>query len=137
MPHSRLDQNITKKICSFGDIGCFSGHPLKNLNAYGDSGFITTDNELFYKKAIPMRNHGLVDRNKVNNFGFLSRLDVLQAVILNHRIRNLNQTISKRRKNAKFYLKNLNRKKFFLIDEKKYQFNTYHTFVIQTQNRKN
>ena len=83
-----------------------------------------------------MRNHGLVDRNKVNNFGFLSRLDVLQAVILNHRIRNLNQTISKRRKNAKFYLKNLNRKKFFLIDEKKYQFNTYHTFVIQTQNRK-
>ncbi len=125
-----------KKSGSFGDIGCFSGHPLKNLNAYGDSGFITTDNELFYKKAISMRNHGLVDRNKVNNFGFLSRLDVLQAVILNHRIRNLNQTISKRRKNAKFYLKNLNRKKFFLIDEKKYQFNTYHTFVIQTQNRK-
>ena len=33
-----------KKSGSFGDIGCFSGHPLKNLNAYGDSGFITTNN---------------------------------------------------------------------------------------------
>ena len=125
-----------KKSGSFGDIGCFSGHPLKNLNAYGDSGFITTNNSFFYKKAVSMRNHGSVNRNKVHNFGYLSRLDVLQAAILNYRIKNLNQTISKRRKNAKFYFKNLDRNFFFLVDEKKYQFNTYHTFVIQVKNRK-
>ena len=68
-------------------------------------------------------------------FGFLSRMDVLQAGILNYRIKNLQNIINKRRKNANFYLKNLDREKYFLIDEKKYQFNTYHTFVIQVKNR--
>ena len=124
-----------KKSGSFGEIGCFSAHPLKNLNACGDSGFITTNSYSFYKKTLSMRNHGLVDRNLVKKFGFLSRMDVLQAAILNFRIKNLNKVISARRKNAKFYLKNIDRKKYLLIDEKDYQFNTYHTFVIQTKNR--
>jgi len=124
-----------KKSGSFGEVGCFSAHPLKNLNACGDSGFITTNNSLIYKKAMSSRNHGLVDRNIVKKFGFLSRMDVLQAAILNFRIKNLNKTISKRRENANFYLKNLDRNKYLLIDEKKYQFNTYHTFVIQTKKR--
>ena len=124
-----------KKSGSFGEIGCFSAHPLKNLNACGDSGFITTNSYYYYKKAISMRNHGLVDRNLVNKFGFLSRMDVLQAAILNYRIKKLDQTIFKRRKNAKFYLENLDRKKYTLIDERSYQFNTYHTFVIQTEKR--
>jgi len=124
-----------KKAGSFGEIGCFSAHPLKNLNAYGDSGFLTTNNYLFYKRALEMRNHGLVDRNVVKKFGFLSRMDVLQAAILNYRIKNLNKIISKRRDNAKFYFKYLDKKNYTLIHEKKYQYNTYHTFVIQTQKR--
>lgn len=120
---------------SFGDLGCFSAHPLKNLNACGDSGFITTNNYQFYKKAKTMRNHGLINRNKVKKFGFLSRMDTLQAAILNYRLKNLDFIISKRRENANYYLQNLDRKKYKLIDEKKYQFNTYHTFVIQTKER--
>ena len=62
-----------KKAGSFGEIGCFSAHPLKNLNACGDSGFITTNNYSFYKKALAMRNHGLVGRDVVKKFGFLSK----------------------------------------------------------------
>jgi dTDP-4-amino-4,6-dideoxygalactose transaminase len=84
-----------------------------------------------------MRNHGLVNRNIVKRFAFLSRMDVLQAAILNYRIKNLDFVISKRRDNAKYYLENLDRKKYKLVDEKKYQFNTYHTFVIQTKSRNN
>jgi dTDP-4-amino-4,6-dideoxygalactose transaminase len=64
-------------------------------------------------------------------------MDVLQAAILNYRIKNLNSVISNRRKNAQYYLENLDRKKYKLIDEKKHQFNTYHTFVIQVRNRNN
>ena len=122
---------------SFGEVGCFSAHPLKNLNACGDSGFITTNNFQFYSKAKIMRNHGLANRNIVKKFAFLSRMDVLQAAILNYRIKNLYFVISKRRDNAKYYLENLDRKKYKLINEKKYQFNTYHTFVIQTKHRNN
>jgi dTDP-4-amino-4,6-dideoxygalactose transaminase len=122
---------------SFGEVGCFSAHPLKNLNACGDSGFITTNNYSIYSRAKIMRNHGLINRNVVKKFAFLSRMDVLQAAILNYRIKHLNSVIYKRRNNAKYYLENLDRKKYKLIDEKKYQFNTYHTFVIQVNNRNN
>jgi dTDP-4-amino-4,6-dideoxygalactose transaminase len=62
-------------------------------------------------------------------------MDVIQAGILNFRLKKLNSTIIKRRENAKFYLKNLNRDHVYLVDEKNYQFNTYHTFVIQTERR--
>jgi dTDP-4-amino-4,6-dideoxygalactose transaminase len=122
---------------SFGELGCFSAHPLKNLNACGDSGFIATNNYQLYSKAKIMRNHGLVNRSIVKKFAFLSRMDALQAAILNYRIKNLNFIISKRRSNAKYYLENLDRKKYKLINEKKHQFNTYHTFVIQTKHRNN
>ena len=122
---------------SFGKIGCFSAHPLKNLNACGDSGFIVTNNSKIFKNAKILRNHGLEDRNLVNNFGYLSRMDVIQAAILNYRLKRLNQTIFKRRQNAKFFLKNLNGEFYKLIDEKKYEYNSYHTFVIQTSRRDN
>jgi len=126
-----------KKSGSFGEVGCFSAHPLKNLNACGDGGFLTTNNFSMYKKALSFRNHGLVDRNIVKKFGFLSRMDVIQASILNYRLKKLKETILKRRKNAKFYFENLDRKKYLLNDEKSYQFNTYHTFVIHVKNRYN
>tara|TARA_A100001015_G_C15004464_1_gene720006 strand:+ start:283 stop:1392 length:1110 start_codon:yes stop_codon:yes gene_type:complete len=120
---------------SFGEIACFSAHPLKNLNACGDAGFLVTNNFSFYKRAKKIRNHGLEDRNRINEFGFLSRMDVLQAAILNFRIKKLNSTNKKRRKNAEFYFKNINKDFYSLINEKKYQYNTYHTFVIQTHKR--
>ena len=120
---------------SFGKIGCFSTHPLKNLNAIGDGGILTTNDNRLYKAAKSMRNHGLENRNIVKKFGYLSRMDVLQAAVLNYRIKNLKSVINTRRNNAKFYLSNLDKKNFRVIDEKKYQFNTYHTFVIQTDKR--
>lgn len=120
---------------SFGKVGCFSGHPLKNLNGIGDCGFLTTNDKKIYNMAKSMRNHGLEDRNIVKKFGFLSRMDVLQAAVLNYRIKNLKKIIQSRRKNAEFYINNINRNKFKVIEEKKYQFNTYHTFVLQTDNR--
>tara|TARA_A100001011_G_scaffold376730_1_gene439637 strand:- start:872 stop:1975 length:1104 start_codon:yes stop_codon:yes gene_type:complete len=126
---------FNKPSGSFGEIGCFSAHPLKNLNACGDAGFLVTDNYNFYKKAKILRNHGLEDRNKVNHFGFISRMDIIQAAILNFRIKKLSNTVKKRRFNAQFYLDNLDRNFYFINDEKKYQFNTYHTFVVQTDKR--
>ena len=125
-----------KMAGSFGKVGCFSAHPLKNLNAAGDGGYFITNDYNIYKKAQEMKNHGSVSRNKVKKFGYLSRMDALQASILNYRLKNLNSTISKRRKNANYFLKHLDRKIYSLIDEKKYQFNTYHTFVVQVNNRR-
>ena len=122
---------------SFGKIGCFSTHPLKNLNACGDGGFITCNDRNIYERADNLRSHGLVNRNKSTEFGFVSRMDSVQAAILNYRLIRLDEYISKRRENAEFYFSNLNSNYVKLPYEKKLEFNTYHTFVIQVKRRDN
>ena len=94
-----------------------------------------TNNYTIYKKAKILRNHGLEDRNVVKNYGYISRMDVIQSSILNFRLKTLKNVIYKRRKNANFYLKNINKDFYKIINEKKYEYNTYHTFVIQTPKR--
>jgi len=124
-----------KQSGSFGKVGCFSTHPLKNLNSCGDGGFITTNEKTIYEKALLLRTHGLVNRDKSIFFGFVSRMDSLQAAILNYRLMHLKDVIMKRRENTKFYFNNLNDKYIKIPFEKKYEFNTYHTFVIQIDKR--
>ncbi len=120
---------------SVGSIGCFSAHPLKNLNALGDSGYLTTNNSKIARYIKDLRNHGMTQRNRIRNFGHVSRMDNLQAAILNFRLKNLNKIIKKRRENAKIYMKFLDKKHIFFPLETKKEFNTYHTFVIQVNKR--
>ena len=120
---------------SWGEVGCFSAHPLKNLNAAGDGGFLVTNNRRIYKHSKQLINHGMENRENVLNFGYVSRMDNLQASILNFRLKSLKKIIKQRRINFKIYLNNLNRKKIFFPLEKKNEFNTYHTFVIQVDKR--
>jgi dTDP-4-amino-4,6-dideoxygalactose transaminase len=120
---------------SFGKIGCFSAHPLKNLNACGDAGFLTTDNTDIAKQVQMSRNHGLADRNTVKKFGVVSRMDTLQAAILVYRLSHLTQTIERRRNNAALYKSLLDLSKVYIPEELEEEFNTYHTFVIQCEKR--
>lgn len=120
---------------SIGDIGCFSTHPLKNLNGCGDGGFLTTNDENICLEAITLRNHGMVNRNVVDKFGYVSRMDNIQAAILNYRLGKLDSIIQKRRKNAKAYFEGINGDSINLLEEKDFEYNTYHTFVIQTKQR--
>lgn len=120
---------------TFGDIGCFSAHPLKNLNAIGDAGYFVTNSKIISDLAKDLRNHGMTNRNKVKNFGYVSRMDNLQAAILNYRLGKLSDTINARRKNANLYFKLINQKNVFIPKETKKEFNTYHTFVIQVKKR--
>ena len=125
-----------KFVGSFGKIGCFSAHPLKNLNAIGDGGYLVTNDKIIANKVKSLRNHGIVDRNNVSTFGYVSRMDNVQAAVLNLRFKKLNQVIKIRRRNANLYFDNLkNLKNITLPYEKKDEFNTYHTFVILADNR--
>ena len=124
-----------KKSGSYGDIGCFSAHPLKNLNAMGDSGYLTTNSKKISEHIKNLRSHGMTNRNIVKNFGYVSRMDNLQAAILNFRLKNLKNIIVKRRRNADLYFKYLNKNNIYFVEENNKEFNTYHTFVIQVNNR--
>ncbi len=120
---------------TWGHIGCFSAHPLKNLNACGDAGFIVTDDDEVAAKVRSMRNHGLVDRNTVEKFGFVSRMDSIQAAILNYRLLRLDSVIEKRRQNVSQYIATLDPNHVFHPPEESQQFNSWHTFVIQVDDR--
>lgn len=92
---------------NFGDTGCFSLHPLKNVNVWGDGGVITTNNKKIYKKLILLRNHGLKNRNELEVFGHNSRLDTIQAAI-GYKMLDLVSNLTKiRRKNSFLYDKGL------------------------------
>jgi dTDP-4-amino-4,6-dideoxygalactose transaminase len=120
---------------SYGNAGCFSAHPLKNFNACGDGGFLATNDARIAAQAHSMRNHGLVDRNTVERFGSVSRMDTVQAAILRHRLTRLPHITERRRANAAQYARLLDRTSVFAPAEGSKEFNTYHTYVIQVDRR--
>lgn len=126
---------LNKHSGTFGDFGCFSAHPLKNLNALGDAGYLITNNKKHYERAKRLINHGIKFRGRVEEFGFVSRMDNIQAAILNFKLKSLNKIINLRRKNASYYQKYLNPKNLVIPKEDKGYFDTYHTYVIQVKNR--
>ncbi len=95
-----------EKAGSFGVTGCFSFFPAKILGAYGDAGALTTDDEALAKEAKDMREHYKYNPGK---YGFNSRLDELQAAILNVKIGHLNEMIARRDEVADIYNKTLTR----------------------------
>lgn len=91
-------------IVKYGDACTFSMHPLKNLNVWGDGGFILTNNFLLAKKLHLIRNHGLKDRNNCEVFAYNSRLDTIQAAVANYKLKyKLTNITNKRIKNAKLF----------------------------------
>lgn len=93
-----------KKTGSFGDVGCFSFMPSKNLGALGDAGGIVTNREDVYKKIKNLYNHGRDDNGYTHtNIGFTNRLDSLHAAILSLKLKYLNKRNEKRREIAGKY----------------------------------
>jgi len=94
-----------RRAGAIGDIGCFSLFPTKNLGAYGDGGFVLTDNGDVAQTIRLLRAHGAKPENKYNHLvlGVNSRLDSLQAAIVRVKLRHLDEFNAQRIKNAKYY----------------------------------
>lgn len=92
-----------KKVGSFGDAGCFSFYPSKNLGAYGDGGMITLKSSELADSIKGLRNHGSKGSYVHESVGFNSRLDEIQAGILLVKLKRLDEYNKKRRMNASFY----------------------------------
>jgi dTDP-4-amino-4,6-dideoxygalactose transaminase len=92
-----------KPVGSFGDIGCFSFFPTKNLAAYGDGGMVTTNSKALYELMLKLRVHGADTRYNHVLDGYNSRLDELQAAILNVKMRHIKKWLLARKKAADYY----------------------------------
>ena len=122
-----------KKVGALGDIGCFSFYPTKNLGGYGDGGMAVTNNEELDEKLRMLRNYGMKKQYHSLIRGFNSRLDELQAAILDVKLIRLDEWNEKRRRNARIYDRSL--ENVVKPIEKEYSKHVYHLYVIRCSDR--
>jgi len=96
-------KQITRKTGTIGTIGATSFFPSKNLGCYGDGGAIVTNDEVLAAKMKMIANHGQSKRYYHDLVGCNSRLDSIQAAVLNVKLKKLDEYIEARRKAADFY----------------------------------
>ena len=134
-----------KHVGSFGDFGCFSFYPTKILGAYGDGGFIVTNNQKFFEKAKRIRFYGIetevkknsfINQYYANEFGINSRMDEIQSSILNFKLNKVDQFIKKRRKLAKLYFNYLSNTDLMLPKENDFCKHAYHLFTVRHKKAK-
>ena len=125
-----------KNIGTFGDIATFSFYPGKNLGAYGDGGAIVTNDDDLAKFCNMYANHGRIEKYNHEFEGINSRLDGLQAAILNVKLKYLDEWNDNRRRVAEQYRKYLtNIQQVILPKELDNSIPVYHLFVIRTEKR--
>ncbi len=126
-----------KKVGTFGKVGCFSCGVVKNLNALGDAGFAVTNDPEVAHRLNYLRVHGQVKKNDHHFYGFNSRLDELQAVILRIRLKRLEEKNQRRREIAQIYSQAFREIEGLALPpqdgpEKK---SVYHRYIIRTPER--
>ena len=124
-----------RKTGSFGDLGCFSFFPSKNLGCYGDGGMIVTNDETMASRIHSLRNHGSKVRYFHEEIGYNSRLDEIQAAILNVKFKHIEMYNAGRRKNAAVYTGLLRVPGIIPPTEKRNCKHVYHQYTIRTKDR--
>lgn len=125
-----------KMVGTFGDISTFSFYPGKNLGAYGDAGAVCTNSKSLADKMRAFANHGQTTKNVHKFEGINSRLDAIQAVVLNTKLQYIDQWNKSRNQNAKLYNKHLSGIKDIVLPlEKPNCEHIYHLYVIRTKQR--
>lgn len=121
-------------VGTFGDTGCFSFFPTKNLGAFGDGGLVVTNNPDLADTLRMLRAHGAKQKYTHELLGFNSRLDALQAALLKTKLPYLNQWIKLRRKIAANYRQELQNVKEIKLPRDS-EDHTYNQFTIATVKR--
>lgn len=121
---------------ALGTIACFSFHPLKNLNIWGDGGIITTDSDELADKLRLLRNHGLAGRDECRVFAYNSRLDTIQAVVASHMLGKIDHITESRVAHAAFFDQHLRQIPQITVPNRESEiFQVYHLYMIRCECR--
>ena len=120
---------------SFGDIGCFSFYPGKNLGAFGDGGAAVTNDPKLAEKLQMLRNYGQQQKNRHDLLGFNCRLDTIQASVLLAKLQHIEQWTEQRREVAGWYREALADTQVTVPYEHPDCRHVYHLFVVRTPRR--
>ncbi|GAA5345601.1 DegT/DnrJ/EryC1/StrS family aminotransferase [Planifilum fimeticola] len=121
-----------KPVGSWGDAGCFSFYPTKNLGGMGDGGMITTSDPQLHERIRLLRTHGAYRKYHHSRFGFNSRLDEIQAAILRIKLKHLPKWNGRRRMLARRYREAFHGLPLQLPAEDSQITPVYHLFVVRT-----
>ena len=127
-----------KMAGSIGLTGCFSFYPAKILGCFGDGGALTTNSKETYEKAKLLRDHGQKTKTEILCYGWNSRLDNIQAAVLNIKIKLLPSFIKRRREIALIYEKELSSVKDIILPpspEKGDYYDVFQNYVIRAKKR--
>lgn len=121
---------------AIGDCGVFSFYPTKNLGAFGDAGCVITDKEELAIKIRRLANHGGLSKDEHLMEGFNSRLDTVQAAILNVKLPYLSAWTKKRIELAQLYCKELTGIRGIILPEVRIDtVHSFHLFVVMAEHR--
>ena len=124
-----------KRVGNLGDASAFSFYPGKNLGALGDGGGITTNDEALFRKIKAIANYGS-DRKYHHIYkGVNSRLDEIQAAVLDIKLAHLDEDNARRREIAKIYLEQIKNPKIILPKAYDESACVWHCFVVRTKKR--
>lgn len=124
-----------KKTGSLGDAAGHSFYPGKNLGALGDGGAITTNDDELAKVVRALANYGSSEKYVFKYTGRNSRLDEIQAAILDVKLRHLDEDVAKRKQVAKFYIDNITNPKIITPIVKDWDEHVFHLFPIRCEQR--
>ena len=120
---------------TWGDIGCTSFFPTKNLACFGDGGALFTNDDELAERIRSFRNYGSAEKYVFNYQGYNSRMDEIQAAILSLKLPNLDIENEYRRRIAERYLREINNPKIILPPSDSIDNDVWHLFVIRTKRR--
>ena len=124
-----------RKVGSFGDSGCFSFYPSKNLGAFGDGGMVVTNKAKIAESLKLLRNYGQQNRYVSIIEGFNSRLDEIQAALLRFKLNKLDEWNSMRKLIAQKYSEGLKETGIIFPTEASGGNHVFHLYVIRTEQR--
>ena len=125
-----------RRTGSFGDAGCFSFYPTKNLGAYGDAGMIVSNSAELAAHLATLRNHGQTAKYRSSEPGWNSRLDEIQAAVLRVKLRHLAEWQRARRSHAAEYTRLLQQVPGIMPPhEPEGLEHVYHQYTIRTEQR--
>ena len=124
-----------QRIGSFGDIGCFSFYPGKNLGAFGDAGGLTTQDSEIAEKLRLLRNYGQRIKNRHDLLGYNCRMDTLQACVLLTKLQYIEQWTEQRRQVSQWYQEELADTGVILPTQRADAKHVFHLYVIRHPNQ--
>ena len=124
-----------KNVGTMGDLACFSFYPGKNLGALGDGGAVTTNDEELAKVIRTLANYGSQKKYVFKYTGRNSRLDEVQAAVLNVKLKYLVEDNAYRKLVAKYYIDNIRNPLVLIPDVLPYESNAFHLFPVLCEKR--